>query len=146
MTKKHTFIINSITSESDVRSTFRLVKQLRPHLLSEDEFWERWQRQTEDGYMLDGLFDKDGPAALAGYRVQQNFVHGRFLYVDDLITDEEKRGCGYGESMMVHLIERARATHCNRLVLDTPLSNSLGQRFYFRCGLLATSLRFSVEV
>lgn len=30
---------------------------------------------------------------------------------------------------------------CARLVLDTPLSNSLGHRFYFRCGLLATVLR-----
>ena len=35
---------------------------------------------------------------------------------------------------------------CSKLVLDTPLSNSLGQRFYFRNGLLATSLRFNMTI
>ncbi|WP_370606136.1 GNAT family N-acetyltransferase [Pantoea ananatis] len=140
------FTVKSVTSEADVRASFRLMKQLRPHLFSEDEFWDRWQRQTENGYMLDGIFYEEGPVALAGYRIQENLVHGRFLYVDDLITDENKRGCGYGEGMMTHLAEHARTTGCARLVLDTALSNSLGQRFYFRCGLLATSLRFSINL
>jgi hypothetical protein len=31
-------------------------------------------------------------------------------------------------------------------VLDTPLTNSLGHRFYFRNGMLATSLRFNMAI
>jgi GNAT superfamily N-acetyltransferase len=83
---------------------------------------------------------------LAGFRVQENLVHGRFLYVDDLVTDSGARGCGYGERLMQHLQEQARLTSCNRLLLDTPMSNCLGHRFYFRCGLLATALRFSLPI
>ncbi|MFP1734449.1 GNAT family N-acetyltransferase [Lonsdalea quercina] len=135
-----------IVSESDVRASFRLIKQLRPHLSSEDEFWLRWQRQTGEGYILDGLFIDDVLVALAGYRIQENLVHGRFFYVEDLVTSEEQRSCGYGESMMSYLSEQARSSGCGKLVLDTPLSNSLGHRFYFRCGLLATSLRFNIPV
>jgi len=122
------------------------MRQLRPHLASADEFLQRWQRQTTDGYRLEGLFDGSQAVALAGYRVQENLVHGRFLYVDDLVTDTSLRGKGHGERLMAHLRERARALGCGKLVLDTPLSNALGHRFYFRCGMLASSLRFNLPI
>ena len=122
------------------------MQQLRPHLRSEDEFLIRWQRQAAEGYLLAGLFDGSVPVALTGYRVQENLVHGRFLYVDDLVTDVALRGNGHGERLMAYLRDQARALDCGKLVLDTPLSNSLGHRFYFRCGLLASSLRFNVPI
>ena len=50
---------------------------------------------------------------------------------------------------MAHLRERARALGCGKLVLDTPLSNALGHRFYFRCGCwqvrYALTSRFRTE-
>lgn len=146
MSFQNTLIIQPVTSESGVRASFRLMKQLRPQLCSEDEFWCRCQRQTEEGYILDGLYAEGELVALAGYRIQENLIHGRFMYVDDLVTDNKKRGCGYGQRMMVYLSDQASSTGCKRLILDTPLSNSLGHRFYFRCGLLATSLRFNIQV
>jgi hypothetical protein len=36
----------------------------------------------------------------------------------------------------------AEQAQCARLVLDTALTNVLGQRFYFREGLLPGALRF----
>jgi hypothetical protein len=47
---------------------------------------------------------------------------------------------------MDRLKDEARALGCSRLVLDTPLSNALGHRFYFREGLLATALRFTLPL
>ena len=138
--------LRSVSDEADVRSCFRLMRQLRPHLASEAEFLDRWQRQAAQGYRLAGLFDGSEAVALAGYRVQENLVHGRFLYVDDLVTDAPLRGSGYGERLMAYLRDQASALGCAKLVLDTPLSNSLGHRFYFRCGLLASALRFNVPV
>jgi hypothetical protein len=38
----------------------------------------------------------------------------------------------------------ARADGCARLTLDTGLDNLLGQRFYFRYGMLPSSLRFGM--
>lgn len=138
--------LRSVSDEADVRRCFRLMRQLRPHLASEAEFLDRWQRQAAQGYRLAGLFDGSEAAALAGYRVQENLVHGRFLYVDDLVTDAPLRGNGYGEQLMAYLRDQASALGCAKLVLDTPLTNSLGHRFYFRCGLLASALRFNVPI
>ncbi len=135
-----------IDDENGVRHCYAIMAQLRPHLSSEDEFVVRWRRQVADGYRLLALFDGPRVIALAGFRVQENLVYGRHLYVDDLVTDETVRGCGYGGRLMSRLMQEALDLGCRKLVLDTPLSNSLGHRFYFRNGLLATSLRFNIAI
>ncbi|MNN57994.1 Acetyltransferase (GNAT) family protein [compost metagenome] len=80
--------------------------------------------------------------ALAGCRLQENLVHGVHFYVDDLVTDASARSAGYGQQLMDRLKAEARAAGCRKLVLDTPLTNVLGHRFYYRNGLLASALRF----
>ena len=138
--------LRHVESEAQALCCFPLMAQLRPHLASEIEFLERWRRQAADGYRLVALFDGLRPLALAGFRVQENLVYGRFLYVDDLVTDAALRRAGHGGRLMRHLREQARTLGCRMLVLDTPLSNALGHRFYFRCGLLATALRFNTTI
>ncbi|MGN5476437.1 GNAT family N-acetyltransferase [Cupriavidus basilensis] len=93
-----------------------------------------------------GLWHDDQPMSLAGYRRLDNMIHGSFLYVDDLITDVEGRGQGHGERLLDALRKLGLAEGCQKLVLDTALSNALAQRFYFHSGLLAQGLHFSVEL
>ena len=141
-----TTVAQCIDDEDGVRRCYPVMSQLRPHLTSEDDFVARWRRQATDGYRLLALLDGPHVIALAGFRVQENLVYGRFLYVDDLVTDECLRSGGHGEQLMARLKQEARALGCGKLVLDTPLSNSLGHRFYFRNGLLASALRFNVAI
>ncbi|MHB1608866.1 GNAT family N-acetyltransferase [Acidiferrobacter thiooxydans] len=135
-----------VDDEDGVRRCYPLMAQLRPHLATEDEFVDRWRRQVAGGYRLLALLEGSRVIALAGFRVQENLVYGRFLYVDDLVTDGALRGRGHGEHLMARLKREACILGCGRLVLDTPLGNSLGHRFYFRNGLLATSLRFNIAI
>lgn len=139
-------IVRTIETPAAVRELYPLMAQLRPHLPDADTLVEYWHRQSEAGYRLAALYNLEKAVALAGYRVQENLVHGRFFYVDDLVTDADCRSQGYGEQLLRHLWSEANAEGCAKLLLDTPMSNSLGHRFYFRCGLLATALRFSIPV
>ena len=122
------------------------MRQLRPHLKSQEEFIARWRGQSADGYRLLALWGEGGPVALAGYRVTENLVHGKFLYVDDLISDQSARSRGHGAQLLDKLKEDGRALGCNKLVLDTGLDNFLAHRFYFRQGLLAQALRFNIPL
>jgi hypothetical protein len=133
-------------SEADVLACFDVMRQLRPHLQSPHELLERVTMQGAQGYRLLAAWEDGKPVALAGYRRIDNLVHGRFIYVDDLITDAAQRSRSYGERLLAELRELARAEHCQRLVLDTALSNAYAQRFYFRCGLLASGLHFSMDL
>lgn len=134
-----------IVTEQDIASCFGLMRQLRPHLVSSDEFAERWRRQSAEGYSLLALWVSSEPVALAGYRIMETLVHGRFLYVDDLVTDARVRRYGCGARLIAHLKSEAVALGCGAFVLDTAIDNMLAHRFYYRQGLFAKALRFSAS-
>ena len=138
--------IRRVEDEAGIVACFPVMRQLRPHLADAGELAARWHRQSRDGYQLVALWQDGEVVALAGYRVQENLVHGRFFYVDDLVTSAAVRSQGHGESLMAFLKAEARRLDCDRLALDTPLDNYLGHRFYYRNGLLARALRFYTAV
>lgn len=133
-------------TEADVAACFPLMHQLRPHLADAAELVSRWQLQRQAGYRIMALWHGDTPVALAGYRITDNLIHGHFLYVDDLVTDESSRGSGLGARMLDRMKEEARAQGCHRLMLDTAIDNLLAHRFYYRCDLLARGLHFGMAV
>jgi len=130
-------------TDADVAACFGVMQQLRAHLRSPEDLVARVAVQRAQGYRLLALKDGDRPVALAGYRLLDNLIHGRFLYVDDLIADADERGHGHGEKLIDALREIGRREQCAQLVLDTALSNVFAQRFYFRVGLLPRGLHFS---
>ncbi|MGK9237012.1 GNAT family N-acetyltransferase [Inquilinus limosus] len=138
--------LRPVEDETAVAACWPLMRQLRPHLESAAELTARWRVQAASGYRLVALWRGASPVALAGFRVQENLVYGPHLYVDDLVTDEAERSFGHGARLMDWLAGEGRALGCARLVLDTPLTNVLGHRFYYRYGLLATALRFGLPL
>ena len=135
-----------LIGETEIAACYSLMRLLRPQLSSEAEFIERWRRQAEQGYAIVALWRAQRPVALAGFRVQENLVHGRFLYVDDLVTDESERGRGHGARLLDRLKAEGGALGCRKLVLDTALDNTLAHRFYYRQGLLGVALRFAMAL
>jgi len=133
------------THES-LRACYAVMKQLRPHLQSEEDFLERIARQQTQTYRLLAAWEDGQAVALAGYRFQENLVYGKFLYVDDLVTAETARGNRWGARLLDALTVVAEQAGCMRLVLDTGLGNALAQRFYFRQGLLTSSMRFGKPI
>jgi GNAT superfamily N-acetyltransferase len=135
--------LRHIESDSEVAACFAIMRELRSHLSSAEELAERVRRQREGGYRLLAAWRSNIVVALAGYRVQENLIHGRFLYVDDLVTTARERGAGHGARLLNAAAEEGRRLGCVRLVLDTALDNVLAHRFYYRQGMLARAVRFS---
>lgn len=119
----------------DLAQAFALVHTLRPHLADAADLAARVARMRPQGYQLLGAFDAGALVAMAGYRLQENLVYGRFLYVDDLVTAPAQRGSRWGARLLRALERVAGAEGCARLVLDTAISNVQAQRFYVRQGL-----------
>jgi ribosomal protein S18 acetylase RimI-like enzyme len=130
-------------SDREIAACFPVMALLRPHLSTAEELVTRVARQRAAGYRILAAWSDDLPLALAGYRVEENLIHGRFIYVDDLVTAESERGSGLGAQLLAAVAEVGQREGCTRLVLDTALDNVLAHRFYYRQGLLARALRFS---
>ena len=137
-----TFRLQHINSDPDYHASFAVMRELRPHLRDAASFAEQARRQAEQGYRLLAVWQGTEVKALAGYRLQENLLYGRFLYVDDLVTATDARSHGLGALLIDALRDEARQQGCAHFVLDTALGNALGQRFYFRQGLLAAGMHF----
>ena len=72
--------------------------------------------------------------------VVANLSHrGRpWAFVENVVVDEAERSKGYGEVLMRHAIERARAAGCYKLVLTSNKRRRHAHRFYERLGFVAT--------
>ena len=121
---------------------FDVMRELRPHLADAAAFAAQVRRQAGQGYRLLAAWQDGRVRGLAGYRLQENLLYGRFLYVDDLVAAADARRFGVGGMLIDALREEARRQGCAHFVLDTALGNALGQRFYFRQGLLARGMHF----
>jgi len=131
---------------AEIAACFPVMRSLRPHLGGAEELVERVSRQRGAGYRLLAGWRGGVPVALAGYRVEENLIHGRFIYVDDLVSAEGARREGLGAVMLDGVAAIGREMGLVRLVLDTAIDNVFAHRFYYRQGLLARALRFSREL
>ena len=134
-------MIRIAATNDDIARCFPVMAQLRPHL-APDEFLARVRRQMEAGYRL-ALIEENGSVnSVAGYRILENLAWGRFLYVDDLVTDEAARSKGHGKALLAWLAERARQEGCAQLHLDSGHHRKDAHRFYLREGMDLASYHF----
>lgn len=124
-------IVELAPKDERLAAVYPVMKELRTEL-SERQFHELYETGHPDGYRVVGLFDGDECRACAGYRILTNFVSGRHIYVDDLVTAAEWRSHGYGRLLNKYLLELARNEGCSSVQLDSNTRRQEAHRFYFR--------------
>lgn len=126
----------------DLSRCIPVMRELRKDLEADDAVVaERIRRQMTQGYRLLVLMAGEDVVALAGFRLQENLVFGRFLYVDDLVVAPEVRGKGYAELLLDAIRGVAMDTGQALIALDTALANDIAQRVYRRCGYESVAYR-----
>jgi GNAT superfamily N-acetyltransferase len=104
--------------------------------------------QRPQGYRLVGAFEGERVVAVAGFRVLENLVSGRTLYVDDLSTLPESRRRGHAAALLDWCAEEARRLRCDVLELDSAVgpARTDAHRLYFNGGLSITAFHFGKRV
>jgi GNAT superfamily N-acetyltransferase len=134
--------------DADIRRCFAVMRQLRPHLHDEADFLVRARRQMgHERWQLIYVEDDSGVvAAVSGFRILECLSSGKTLYVDDLVTAEDRRGKRYGETLMAWMEQRARDEGCETFSLDSGTQRTGAHKFYFRLGLPITSFHFAKKL
>ena len=127
--------------EAGLRAAWPVVAQLRPHL-DEDAFVAQALRQRAEGWQATVLVEDGVVRAFAGWRVQEMLAHGRFLYVDDLVTDTRVRSAGHGKALLDWLKAQAVRLGCDNLQLDSGTQRIDAHAFYLRERLRIVSFHF----
>lgn len=138
-------MIRLADSDQDITRCIPVMQQLRPHIPQTD-FLPRIRRQMQQGYRLAMLERDNAVVALAGFRLSENLAWGRFLYVDDLITDESQRSSGAGKALFDGLVDIARNEDCQQLHLDSGVQRFDAHRFYLREGMHIAGHHFTLTL
>lgn len=101
--------VRKMVSDNDIQATYAVMHQLRTHV-KEDEYVGRVKRQAANGYMVAAVEEGGQVRCVAGYRISECLSWGKFLYVDDLVSDQNDRSKNYGKQMMDWLIAEAKRT------------------------------------
>ena len=124
-----------------LHQVYPVLHELRTEL-SEPAFLELYAEAYPEGYRVVGLFDEGECRAVAGYHLSHGFLHGRFMYIDDLVTADRWRSKGYGRALNDYLVTTAKAAGCSNVQLDSGTQRTDAHRFYFRDGYVISSFHF----
>lgn len=138
--------IHEIKDRAGYERAFPVMKELRTHI-DMDMFTSVIEAaHSEGGYRLVAIERGDQILALMGYRILTDFVHGRHLYVDDLVTTKDHRSAGHGARLLKYAEARARELDCVGLRLCTGIENEAGKRFYEREGWALRAVAFKKKL
>ena len=137
--------IRGLSDPREIDASFEVMKQLRPHL-ERPTYVTTVQRLMQGGYRLVGVVVNGRVEAVAGYRFGESLAWDKFLYVDDLVTDERGRSKGHGKLLLDWLKLEAVAHDCRELHLDSGVHRFDAHRFYLRERMNITSHHFQIRV
>ena len=129
-------------TDPEIAACLPVLRQLRPALGDDPAVVDQIGRQRLEGYRLLAAWRGEHVIGIAGYRLQENLIYGRFCYLDDLAVLDSERRSKVGVLLLDAVAAAATVAGCKQLILDTGLGNALAQRFYFRNGMLSSALRF----
>ena len=119
-----------------------VVRELRPHV-DRDAFAALCREAARrDGYTLYGAFADGRLVGVMGMRELVDLVHGRHLYVDDLVVTAAVRSRGVGRRLLAHAEGVARERGGLGLRLCTGIDHAPGRRFYEREGWTARAVAY----
>ena len=115
-------------------------RQLRPHMAK--DYVAAMRRVFAGGGRMCVAARGGEVAGVAVYRIYENTWNGLKMYVDDLVTDEERRSSGIGHALMEHLQAIAREAGCTSFSLDSGTHRHQAHKFYFREGMTIPAFHF----
>lgn len=140
------FDIGLAVTDKDIVATYSVMRQLRPNVKKSDYLKMVRLQEKEIQFRLARLKVRGRVECAAGFRLCRSLGWGRYLYVDDLVTDKNCRSKGVGKMMFSWLVEYARQQGCDELRLDSAVYRHEAHRFYLRERMDINCFNFSLDL
>lgn len=120
--------------EQDWQRCYPVINELRKDLSLLEYLKIIKMAKASGGYEMVAIEINKQIVAVMGYRILFDFVHGKHLYIDDLVTSETHRSQGLGAQLLNYAEGIAKELSCQGLRLCTGIENELGKKFYEKQG------------
>ena len=134
--------IRKCQSSADLTAVYPIMRELRPKLSFEDYSYLTQMAQERDEYEIIAAFEEEECVAAMGLRILFDFVHGKHLYIDDLVVTQKYRSQGTGAKLLEYAETLAKENNCKGLRLCTGVEQKDAQRFYEKNKWVARALAY----
>jgi GNAT superfamily N-acetyltransferase len=122
--------VKQLHSIKEWKEAFPVIKQLRTHLDEESYLALVKEAVEKENYKMAALFDDETIIAVTGYMPMTTLYNGKFIWVCELVTDENHRSKGHGKTLLSY-IESWGINHGYNIVsLSSGLQRKDAHRFY----------------
>lgn len=123
-------VIKELESTSELLAAFPIMKQLRTHL-DETTYLELVKEAKEkDSYRILALQDGNDIISVIGFKPMITLYYGRFVWVCDLVTDQNRRSGGYGQKLLDYVHGWAKENSYTSVALSSGLQREDAHCFY----------------
>jgi GNAT superfamily N-acetyltransferase len=124
------YVIEELKSEEEVLTAFPIIKQLRTNLDEETYLSLVMEAQLKEGYKLYALYDQNQMVSCIGFMPMITLYYGRFVWVCDLVTDQNVRSKGYGKALLSFVESWGKENGYQNIALSSGLQRIDAHRFY----------------
>lgn len=136
-------IIRECITLEEIQSTYAIMRQLRPHVTSQEYFQRVFTLMKEERFRLLGAYTETNQCVgIVGFQELNRLSLGKIIYVADLVTDEPYRSRGVGSQLLFRVKEEATKQNIDAIVLDSAIQRKRAHEFYHRHGYKAESYSF----
>lgn len=130
--------IHSAQTDEQILQCWEVIRELRPHLSSPEDFLQQVKDMMQEGYRIvyitDAAIAGDKAVAYAGFRDQHMLWCGKSIYIDDLVTLPVARGKGYAGQLLDHVHQLALKAGKSVVHLDSGYTRQDAHRLYLQKG------------
>jgi Acetyltransferase (GNAT) family. len=138
--------IKELLNREELIKAFPVMKQLRTNL-DEDTYLKLIEDMKKEGYRMFALYAGEEIAAVAGVIKLTNLYYGKHVWVNDLVTDKNKRSKKYGQTLLSFINEWAKGIDCEVVALSSGLQRVEAHKFYeSKMGFDKTSYVFKKQL
>lgn len=119
-----TYVLKEIVAP-ETPLAYNAMKELRVGLVSSQSFSNQVDNiQRGAGYRLFGVFvpTQKEAVAVCGFRLTHNLVWGRYIHIDDLVTQKSHRRHGHAQALLDAVTVEAKKMGCTEIHLNAYVS------------------------
>ncbi|CAA6810698.1 MAG: GNAT family N-acetyltransferase [uncultured Campylobacterales bacterium] len=117
------------SNDNQTLACFDVLVQLYPKL-NKEILIDTIDHQSKNSYKLLLAYDGDDVVAVTRFRIGYNFSVGKYIYIENMATDEEYRSLGIGASMIDWIENFAKDNSCKQIRLISATHRHKAHKFY----------------
>lgn len=123
-------VYKELQTNEEFLEAFPIMNQLRTHLDKTAYLDLVNEAMEKDRYRMLGLYDHSQVVAVVGFKPMVTLYYGRFIWVCDLVTDQNFRSKGYGKKLLSYVHRLAIEEGYENVALSSGLQRVEAHHFY----------------